>query len=155
MKNKKIYAISIAIAILVGALSALLTMNGMMHYDSLKQPFLSPPAFIFPIVWTILFTLMGISSAKVYLSSSPHRNSALIIYAAQLIANFFWTILFFGFELRGFAFIWILVLIGLVIAMILSFNKVSKSAAYLQIPYLIWLIFAAYLNYFSYYLNIA
>ncbi len=152
----KPYVISVAIALAVGGLSALLTKNNMNVYSGLNQPALAPPAFLFPIVWSILFVLMGISSAIVYLKRDDNRdevNSALVIYALQLIVNFFWSIIFFNMQAYLFAFIWLLVLIVLIVMMMLQFGKISPVAAYLQIPYLLWVVFAGYLNIMIYILN--
>lgn len=145
--------ISLVISLGVGGLSALLTMNSMQLYQNLKQPPLAPPSILFPIVWTILFVLMGISAYLVYIDDSLNNGKALLIYGIQLFFNFFWTIIFFRFQLYLFAFIWLLILWVLIVWMIKAFYKVNKTAAYLQIPYLIWSTFAAYLNFAIFYLN--
>ena len=141
-----VYVISILIALAVGAVSGIASMDGMKEFAELKQPPLSPPGWLFPIVWTILYTLMGISAARVYLANTMDTPDALKIYAAQLIVNALWTPIFFALELRLVAFVWILILIGLVITMIAKFKKVDAPAGNLQFPYLVWLLFAAYLN---------
>ena len=153
MKNKKIETIiiSILIPLAVGAVSSFLGRT-MMDPDFI-QPTFSPPGYLFPIVWTILYILMGISSYLIYISDSPWRTPSLIIYAIQLVFNFFWSILFFRFSLYGLSFVWLLMLIGFIIIMIYLFSKVRPLAAYLQIPYLLWCLFAAYLNYAVYMLN--
>lgn len=145
--------ICLLIPLAVGGLSALLTMGSMEIYGGLKQPPLSPPGFLFPIVWSILFILMGISSYLVYVSDNKNKTKALIIYAVQLVFNFFWTIIFFNMQSYLFAFIWLVILWILIIAMIVSFWKISKPAALLQIPYLLWVTFAGYLNLGVYLLN--
>jgi tryptophan-rich sensory protein len=139
----------------VGVLSGWISREGTQTFSQTAvQPPLSPPAILFPIVWTILYALMGISAARVSLESdSPARNRGLNLFVAQLIINFFWSPLFFNAQAYGSAFLWILLLIALVIAMILSFRKVDPLAAWLQIPYLLWLLFAAYLNYGVWQLN--
>ena len=139
----------------VGVLSGWISREGTQTFNQTAvQPPLSPPAILFPIVWTILYALMGISAARVSLESdSPARNRGLNLFVAQLIINFFWSPLFFNAQAYGSAFLWILLLIALVIAMILSFRKVDPLAAWLQIPYLLWLLFAAYLNYGVWQLN--
>ena len=147
------YIISIAIALGVGGLGAVLTMNSMDIYATLNQPALSPPGFLFPIVWTILYTLMGISAAIIYKSDDPERTQALKIYAFQLIVNFLWTIIFFNLRQFLFAFIWLVLLDVLVVIMISKFHKISPLAAWLQIPYLLWILFATYLNLGIYLLN--
>jgi len=118
-----------------------------------EKPAFSPPGFIFPIVWTVLYILMGISSYLVYTSNSPYKPNALLLYGIQLFFNFFWSIIFFGLDLYLFAFIWLIALIFIIISMIKQFYIVSPTAAYLQIPYLIWCIFAAYLNFYIFLLN--
>ena len=125
----------------------------MSSYSILDKPAFSPPEFIFPIVWTILYILMGISSYIVYSSNSPNKPKALLIYGIQLFFNFCWSIIFFGLDLYLFAFIWLIALIFIIIIMIRQFYIVSPLAAYLKIPYLIWCIFAAYLNFSIFILN--
>ncbi len=155
-KKIKPYIISVAIALGVGALSALFTRNNMDIYDRIKTPPLAPPGILFPIVWTVLYTLMGISSAIIY-TKGKNENipvyDALKIYGIQLAVNFFWSIIFFNAEAFLFAFIWIILLWVLIIKMIKSFYEIDKLAAYLQIPYLLWVTFAAYLNLAIYLLN--
>ncbi len=155
-KKIKPYIISVAIALGVGALSALFTRNNMDIYDRIKTPPLAPPGILFPIVWTVLYTLMGISSAIIY-TKGKNENipvyDALKIYGIQLAVNFFWSIFFFNAEAFLFAFIWIILLWVLIIKMIKSFYEIDKLAAYLQIPYLLWVTFAAYLNLAIYLLN--
>ncbi len=154
-KSVKTYLISIAATLAVGGLSALLTQNSMETFKNLNKPPLSPPGFLFPIVWGILYTLMGISLSRVLLSpaSSDVKKNSLQLYIWQLVFNFFWSIIFFNFEAYLFSFIWLIVLLALIIAMTLSFYKADKIAAYLQIPYILWVSFAAYLNLGIYFLN--
>ena len=155
-KKIKPYVISVAIALLVGGLSALLTRDNMNIYDEIVMPPLAPPGFLFPIVWTILYTLMGISSARIYLEGKKGEvpvEKALKIYALQLAVNFFWSIIFFNMQAFLFAFIWILLLWVLIIIMIKEFYYIYPPAAWLQIPYLLWVTFAAYLNLAIYILN--
>lgn len=153
-KRIKIYCISILIPLAVGGLSALLTRNGMEKYAALSRPPLSPPAILFPIVWAVLYILMGISAAKIYENSNgSERKKALWIYAVQLIFNFFWSIFFFGAGLRLLALIWLFLLLLIVILMYFAFDKISHGAAYLQISYVLWLCFAAYLNFGTWFLN--
>ena len=154
-KNWKIYLISIGIPLAVGGLSALLSMGAMDIYaQQIVKPPLSPPAWVFPVVWTILYTLMGISAARIYLApKSEERSRGLNLYVAQLIVNFFWSLFFFNAQAFGFSALWLLLLWVLVLLMILSFSKVDMVAAWLQVPYLAWLTFAAYLNLGVWYLN--
>lgn len=149
----KVWIVALLIPLAVGALSALFTSGSMEEFASLRQPPLSPPGFIFPIVWTILFLLMGAGSALLYLSQSPVQRSALKTYVLQLAVNFLWSIIFFAFGARFFALLWILLLLFLVIRMILLFYKAVPLAAYLQIPYLAWILFATYLNAGVWFLN--
>lgn len=151
--NLKSLIISILISVGVGAVSALFTMNSMATYNNLVKPPLAPPSWVFPVVWTILFILMGISAYLIYISDSPYKNNALKIYAAQLIVNALWSFIFFNLEMYLFAFIWLLFLLVLIVLMIISFSRINKTAAYLQIPYLLWVIFAGYLNLSIYLLN--
>jgi len=148
IKKKLPYIISAGIALAVGGLSALLSMNGMeMYTENLIKPPLSPPAWLFPVAWTILYILMGIGAARIWmLPESPERNKGLNLYVAQLVVNFFWSLIFFNAQAYGFAVIWLFLLWGLVLLMILQWRKIDPIAAWIQIPYLIWLTFAAYLN---------
>ena len=154
-KHWKTYALWILIAEAVGALSGYLSREGMQLYASaISKPPLSPPGILFPIVWVILYALMGFSAARIYLlPPSTARSTGLNLYVAQLIINFFWSLIFFNAQAFGLAFLWLLLLWILVFAMILVFRKTDPVAAYLQIPYLIWLTFAAYLNAGVWYLS--
>lgn len=145
LKNKNALIISILIPIAVGMLSALFSGNTT-AYSTLNKPALSPPSIIFPIVWTILYILMGISSYLIYTSDDPDRYKALKTYGLQLFFNFFWSIIFFGFSQYFLALIWLIGMIAIIIAMIVQFSKISRPAALLLIPYLLWCMFAAYLN---------
>jgi len=146
--NWKKLIIAIAIPLIVGGISALLTKNSMMNFSSLEQPPLSPPPWIFPVAWTILYTLMGTASYIVceLSSSEEEKHSALTYYALQLILNFFWPIVFFNLEFYLFAFLWLLLLIATVIVMAYKFKNISNLAFIMILPYILWLIFAAYLN---------
>jgi len=154
-KNWKVYAIWILLTEAVGGLSAWLTREGTKVFsETVAQPPLSPPMLLFPIVWGILYLLMGISAARIYLEPpSLMRSRGLNLYIAQLIVNFFWSLIFFNAQAFGFAFFWLLLLWVLVLLMILTFRKVDPLAGWLQIPYLLWLTFAAYLNLGVWYLN--
>lgn len=157
MKNSnwKTYAFWIALSEGVGALSGWLTREGSRTFgETVLQPPLSPPAIVFPIVWTILYALMGISTARFSLAQqSPERSRGLNLFVVQLIVNFFWSPIFFNAGAYGFALLWLILLWALVLWTILTFRKVDPLAALLQIPYLIWLTFAAYLNYGVWVLN--
>lgn len=140
--------ISIVISLGVGGLSAFFTRNSMDTYKKYNLPLLAPPGFIFPIVWTILFILMGISAYIIFTSDAESREktNALFLYGLQLVLNFFWSIIFFNMDMLFFSFIWIIFLWITVFFMFISFKNINKLAGYLQIPYLVWLTFAAYLN---------
>lgn len=133
---------------LVGALSALFAGDFSAFYSGLNQPPFAPPGIVFPIVWTILYALMGISAYIIYDSEDDawEKSRALTLYGVQLFVNFMWSIVFFRFEQTGVAAAVIILLAVLVAAMIAKFRKISPAAAYLNIPYLLWVIFAAYLN---------
>lgn len=133
--NYKLLAIFIVIPLIIGTIFGILTVPGS-NIDSVL------PSWIFPVVWTILYTLMGVSSYKVY----QKEKYIPPIYIIQLIFNYLWVVIFFTFKQFTFAFIWIIILIVLVLIMIKKFLKINKTAGYLQIPYLIWLIIASILN---------
>ena len=151
----KPYVFWILLAEAVGALSGWLSREGSEVFSqTVTQPPLSPPAILFPIVWSILYALMGIGAARVSLTpSSPERSRSLNLFVIQLVVNFFWSLIFFNAQAYGFAFLWLLLLWVLVLLMILAFRKVDPLAALLQIPYLLWLTFAAYLSFGVWYLN--
>ena len=149
-----VYAVAIGATLAVGAVSGFVSMDGMKEFAKLEQPPLSPPGWLFPVVWTILYTLMGIGAARVYIADTIETKPALMIYATQLIVNALWTPIFFALELRLVAFVWLLMLIALVVIMTARFKRSDAAAGNLQFPYLIWLIFAAYLNLGTFLLNI-
>ena len=151
MSKFKNYALSIIIPLALGGIVGFL-ISGSMDYDMLNQPPLSPPSILFPIVWTILYVLMGVSFG---ILRDKHLNDSNVklIYYIQLIVNLLWPIAFFVLKWRLFAFIWILVLDVLVVLMIFTFYKRDKTAALLQLPYLAWVLFASYLNLGVYILN--
>ena len=143
--------ILIIIPVIVGGLVGLLISNSI-DYNSLQKPFLAPPSILFPIMWTILYILMGVSYGM--LQSKMLVDSEInLIYYIQLFVNAFWSIFFFVFKWRLFSFIWILLLDVLVIVMIVKFYKKHKVAGLIQIPYLLWSLFATYLNLSIYLLN--
>ena len=148
-QNWKTYLFWIAVSEAVGALSGWLSRDGTEFFSqTASQPPLSPPAVLFPIIWGILYALMGISAARIWLApSSSDRSNGLNLFISQLVVNFFWSLIFFNAQAYGFAFLWLLLLWALVLAMILTFHQVDPLAAKLQIPYLLWLTFAAYLSF--------
>lgn len=156
MKVKwRLLILCIAIPLIVGTAAAFLSGGGMEVFASVKKPPLSPPAWLFPVVWTILYTLMGISSYLILTSGAEKEviQNALSIYAYQLTINFLWPTFFFNFRWYFFSFLWLLLLLWMVVLMVRDFYKISKPAAYLNIPYLVWLIFAGYLNLAIWWLN--
>lgn len=156
MKNKLLLLVEcIALPLLVGVLSALLTREGVQTYATMEKPPLSPPAILFPIVWTILYVLMGIGFYLVLTSDGSKEDikSALSVYVWQLLVNFLWPTFFFNFQWYLFSFFWLVLLWILVLIMLIRFYRVSKVAAYINIPYLVWLTFAGYLNLGVYFLN--
>lgn len=142
----------LALPLGVGGLSALLTRDAMGDFGALNQPPLSPPGWLFPVVWTVLYILMGLSSYLV-LTSGKASLQALKVYGAQLAVNFFWSIIFFNLGWYLFSFLWLILLLALITAAILLFCRASRAAAYLLVPYLLWVAFAGYLNLFIYLLN--
>ncbi len=145
----KAYAAWIAASEAAGALSGWLSRDGMEFYKAavLKPP-LSPPSIVFPIAWTVLYGLMGIGAARVYLGAdSRERNRGLWWFWLQLGFNFCWSPVFFNLRWYGFALIWLAVLWGLILRMALEFGKTDRKAAWMQAPYLLWTAFALYLNF--------
>ncbi len=139
--------ISIAIPLLlIGGASALLTMNSMEKYKEINRPALSPPGWIFPVVWTILFILMGIASYIIYESDSPNKAKALTIYVVQLLLNLSWSLVFFNLDQYWISVAIIIALDILIALNIAFFGSISKVAAFLLLPYMIWALFATYLN---------
>ncbi|MBR3561384.1 MAG: tryptophan-rich sensory protein [Oscillospiraceae bacterium] len=151
----KTYAFWVVFTEAVGALAGLLTREGTKLYaDSIIKPPLSPPALVFPVVWTILYALMGVSAARVALTGAgADRSKGLRLYLIQLAFNFFWSIIFFNLQEFGFAFLWLVVLWALILMTAFTFRRVDRTAALLQIPYLVWVLFAGYLNFGVWLLN--
>ncbi len=146
MIKLKSLILSLLVSLGVGGLASLATKDSMQVYKFINLPPFAPPSTVFPIVWTILYTLMGISAYMIYESSSKLRSAALSVYAFQLVVNFIWPLLFFNGRMFSAAFVCLVVLWLLVLWMITLFYKIKSWAAYLQIPYILWLTFAAYLN---------
>ena len=141
-------AVSLAIPLAVGGLAAFLTRDGMKLFAMVKQPPLSPPAWLFPVVWTILYLMMGAASYLVCTAgvSETRRSRALTVYGLSLAANFLWPILFFTVEAWLLALFLLLVLWILVAVSALLFSAIDNRAGKLMLPYLVWLSFAVYLN---------
>lgn len=145
----KVYGTAIAIPLAVGGLSALITKDSMDMFDKINQPFLSPPSWLFPVVWTVLYILMGVSIGMIYESNNgtkEDKKKAFVLYGLNLMVNFFWSIIFFNFQAFLIAFLWLILLIFIIMKMITAFNKIKPAAAYLQIPYIVWCCFASYLT---------
>ena len=151
----KAYLIWILLTEAVGGLAALLTQESVKLYGSaIHTPPLSPPAAVFPVAWTILYALMGVSAARIWLlPGSAARRAALRVYLLQLAVNFFWSLWFFNLQAFGFAFFWLVLLCALIVRMLLAFRELDAPAGWLQLPYLLWVFFAGYLNYGVWMLN--
>ena len=156
IRNKRLLIICITIPLLVGLLSDKLSGSGIREFATLNKPPLSPPGWLFPVVWTILYVLMGIASYLVILSGKEKQqiSDALAAYGLQLTVNFFWSIIFFRFEEYLFSFVWLVLLWILILRTIMLFQQVSQAAAYLLWPYLVWVTFAGYLNLGIFFLNL-
>ena len=146
-----IYIKAILLPVLIGALVGIIT-SGSMDYNMLQKPPLAPPGVVFPIVWTILYILMGVSYGILKVNNQTDEEIDWIYYI-QLAINALWSIIFFNFKWRLFAFIWIILLAVAVISMIRKFYEKNKTSGLLQLPYILWVIFAAYLNFGFYILN--
>ena len=153
--NTKLLIICLVIPLAVGGLAALLTGGGMDTFETLSKPPLSPPGWLFPVVWTILYILMGVASYLVLTSGKTREDirRALTVYGIQLAFNFLWPVFFFGLSFYLFAFIWLAALWLLVIVNALIFYRIRHTAGYLMLPYLVWTSFAGYLNFGVYLLN--
>ena len=152
----KTYVVAIAIPLTVGILSALFTKDNMDIYEEIIVPDIAPPSWLFPIVWTILYVLMGISSGLVYSNREREPEAArtgLTTYAVSLVINFAWSIIFFNANAFLLAFIWLILLLYTILRTIYYYYKVDKIAAFLQIPYALWVAFAGYLNFYIWLMN--
>ena len=144
--NGTLLLASLAISLGAGALSRILTSGSMEQYETLYKPPLAPPGWLFPIVWTILFILMGIAAYLVARQGGEGSREALALYLIQLLANVAWSVIFFRFEAYLLAFAWLLLLWYLILITIQHFAPISRTAALLMLPYLLWVTFAGYLN---------
>ena len=147
--------VCIALPLIVGWISSLITQGSMEVFETINKPYLSPPGWVFPVVWTILYILMGIASYIVLTSNQSQYkiNTALAVYLIQLAFNFVWPIIFFNAQKYLLAFVWLIVLWVLILITTVLFGNISKTAGKLMIPYLLWVTFAGYLNYSIYMLN--
>ena len=156
MKKIKPYVISVLIALITGTLSAILTKGSMSLYEEIITPPIAPPSILFPIVWTVLYVLMGIGAAMICTDKAApaqKKEKALRVYALSLFVNFTWSLIFFNLRAFFFAFLWLALLFALIVATIVRYSKINKTAAYLQLPYLLWVAFAGYLTLAIYLLN--
>lgn len=153
MKKYKALAISLLISLGTGAIAGLIVKDAAAKYNMMIKPMLAPPAIVFPIVWTLLYILMGVAAYLIYMSGKNGKDDALKLYAEQLVFNFIWPIIFFRTGWLLFAFIWILALWLLVALCTLNFSRIDKRATWLFVPYLVWTTFAVYLTLATYLLN--
>ena len=149
------YAVGIAVPLCIGISSSLITAGNMDIYKEVNTPPFSPPSFLFPVVWTAIYILMGISCGMIWDRRKTDKNAekGLYYYGISLVFNFVWSIIFFNFRMFMPAFIWLLLLLYLIIFTVVYYRRVNKTAAYLQIPYMIWVAFAGYLNFGIWLLN--
>ena len=138
-----------------GVLIGFLTRNSMIVYNNLKKPIFTPPAGIFPIMWTILYILIGIAAYRIYMNNKTGKDDkgAYFYYLIQLSINFLWSIIFFNLRLYGISFILIIILLILIVLTTIKFFKVDKIAGALMIPYILWVSFASMLTFFIWMLN--
>ena len=149
MKTKiKPLTLALALPLLTGGLAALIARGRMDLFKTMNKPPLSPPAWLFPVAWTILYVLMGLASYRIFTAraAQTQKNRALLLYAAQLGFNFFWTLIFFNLGAYYFAFFWLVALLALITVTTVNFYGIDKPAAYLMVPYILWVTFAGYLN---------
>ncbi len=156
MSNARKLIVSIVLTQLAGGIGSLFTTPSIEGwYADLVRPELNPPAWVFGPVWTTLFVLMGVALFLVWEKGSQRKDVrvAFIVFALQLVLNTLWSIIFFGLHSPGWAFVEIICLWLAIMATIFAFAKVSKTAAWLLAPYILWVSFASYLNYMIYVLN--
>lgn len=154
-KNVLALIISILLAQSVGILSGFLSNSSQSTYESFNKPFFSPPAWVFPVVWTILFFLMAVAAYRIWMKgkSGSDVQKALVLYCVQLFLNFLWSIIFFRFRLYAIAFLELLLLLVYILLTTFEFYKTDKISAYLMIPYIAWVSFAGVLNYAIWMMN--
>ena len=136
----------IAIPVLIGGLSALITMGNMQLFDSINKPPLAPPKWLFPVVWTILYIMMGIASYFLYKADSEEGREALVLYGIQLFFNFWWSIIFFNLKAYWFAAIWLFTMWIIILILLIKSKKIDVRSFWLLLPYFLWTTFAFYLN---------
>jgi len=156
MMNKYLkLALCILLPLLIGGISGYASASSInIWYMGINKPFFNPPNYLFGPVWTMLYILMGISFYRILQSqNSDIKTKAIIIFCVQMFLNFCWSFLFFKFQLLGISFVEIILMWISIATMIYTFSKIDKTAAYLQIPYLLWVSFASVLNGAIWYLN--
>ncbi len=157
MKRMRIGTLIFAlfVPLLVGGLSAALSYRAMLAYGTMNKPPLSPPPWVFSVVWTLLYIMMGVASYFVLVSEAELSNkvSALIVYSIQLLLNFMWSIFFFNMSLHLVAFFWLMLMWCMVLYCAYEFYSINRVASFLLFPYVLWLTFAAYLNFGVFYLE--
>jgi len=136
----------IAIPLLIGGLSALITMGNMQLFDSINKPPLAPPKWLFPVAWTILYIMMGIASYFLYKADSEEGREALVLYGIQLFFNFWWSIIFFNLKAYWFAAIWLFTMWIIILILLIKSKKIDVRSFWLLLPYFLWTTFAFYLN---------
>lgn len=147
------YIVSVLISLGIGGLSAFLTKDSMPIYSAINRPAFSPPPELFPIVWTVLFVLMGIAAGMIWCSNGRQLDFALLFYGAQLVFNFCWTLIFFNFRAYFAAFIWLCLLLVLIGITMIKFFRIKSTAGWLLLSYFAWVCFAGYLNFMIWRLN--
>lgn len=147
---------AIAIPLAVGIFSAFLTAGDMKAYETMARPPLSPPGWLFPIAWTVLYALMGLASYFVYSSDAEaaYKRKTLTVYAAQLIMNMFWSTLFFTYERYLLSFIWLIAMWILILICVRRFFAIRREAGFMMTGLAVWTTFAAYLNLGTYIISI-
>ncbi|MBZ9625916.1 tryptophan-rich sensory protein [Clostridium sp. FP2] len=154
-KNIIALIISVLLAEGVGFLSGFLSMTASKDYKNFNKPSFSPPGWVFPVVWTILFFLMAVAAYRIWMKgkSGEDVTKALVLYVVQLFLNFLWSIIFFRFRLYAIAFLELLLLLVFILLTTFEFYRIDKPSAYLMVPYIVWVSFAGVLNYAIWMLN--
>ena len=154
-RNFTALALSILIAEGVGFLGGLLGGSNRNFYETLERPAFSPPGWVFPVVWTILYFFMAVAAYRIWVKgiNGEDVRKALTLYSIQLALNFLWSIIFFRFQLFGLAFLELLLLLVFILLTTFEFYRIDKKAAYLMVPYIAWVSFAGILNYVIWMLN--
>lgn len=147
--------LNIIIPLFGGWLVGYINRNSMDVYRGIEKPIFAPPAIVFPIVWTVIYILMGVAAYRIYIKNKEgvDDKDAYFFYIIQLILNFMWSFIFFTFRLYGISFLWIVLLFIFVVITFIKFIKIDKIAGALLIPYMIWLVYAGFLNFFIWFFN--